>query len=97
MIYKLSYTTWDKLEKDSMQRVINSTNFTMGKNVLKFENKFSKYLGRKYAVMTNSGSSANLLGIASLFYKKKNSLKFGDVQPYSCAGARSTPSLPQNW
>ena len=28
--------------------------------------------------MVNSGSSANLIAIASLFYKKKNPLKIGD-------------------
>ena len=32
----------------------------------------------KYSVMTNSGSSANLISIASLFYRKKNPLKRGD-------------------
>ena len=32
----------------------------------------------KYSLMTNSGSSANLLAIASLFYRKKNPLKRGD-------------------
>ena len=50
----------------------------MGKNVLRFENNFSKYISKKYSVMVNSGSSANLLALSSLFYKKKNPLKRGD-------------------
>ena len=32
----------------------------------------------KYCVMVNSGSSANLLSVASLFYKQKEKLKPGD-------------------
>ena len=47
----------------------------MSTYVSKFESEFAKHLNRKYAVMTNSGSSANLLGVASMFYKKKNKLK----------------------
>ena len=50
----------------------------MGPFVSKFEKSFAKKFNRKYAVMVNSGSSANLLSIASLFYKKDNPLKAGD-------------------
>ena len=39
--------------------------------------KFATYFNSKYAVMVNSGSSANLLAIASLFYKS-NPLMQGD-------------------
>ncbi len=78
MVYKLSYNTWSGKEKSALQKVIKSGMFTMGKNVADFEKKFSNYLGRKYSVMTNSGSSANLISIASFFYKKKNFLKKGD-------------------
>lgn len=37
-----------------------------GKNAHLFEKKFAIFLGRKYAIFTNSGSSANLLAISSL-------------------------------
>ena len=50
----------------------------MGRYVDKFENAFSKYIGTKFSVMVNSGSSANLLAVASLFYRKDNPLKRGD-------------------
>jgi CDP-6-deoxy-D-xylo-4-hexulose-3-dehydrase len=43
-----------------------STWLTMGKKVRAFEEAFAKYLGCKYAVMTNSGSSANLLALSVL-------------------------------
>ena len=48
----------------------------MGKKVYEFEKKFAKYFGSKFALMTNSGSSANLLMMSVLkyfpkFFKKK--------------------------
>ncbi len=39
---------------------------TMGDKVRKFEESFAKYIGTKYAVMVNSGSSANLLALSVL-------------------------------
>jgi len=46
---------------------------TQSKNVKKFEQRWSKWLGVKYSVFVNSGSSANLLTISILkiLYKKK--------------------------
>jgi len=76
--YSLSQSTWDEQELEAINHVVESGNFTMGVYVKEFEEKFAKYFNSKYAVMVNSGSSANLLGIASLFYKKSNPLKPGD-------------------
>lgn len=76
--YKLSSSTWDEKEITAIQKVIDSGFYSMGKYVKEFEEKFSQYIGSKYTVMVNSGSSANLLGIASLFFTKKNNLKRGD-------------------
>ncbi len=39
---------------------------TMGEKVKKFERLFAKYIGVKYALMVNSGSSANLLALSIL-------------------------------
>ena len=39
---------------------------TMGKSVKEFEKLFAKYIGVKYALMVNSGSSANLLALSIL-------------------------------
>jgi len=39
---------------------------TQSKNVLKFEKAWSKWLGVKYSVFVNSGSSANLLSVSIL-------------------------------
>ena len=66
--YKLSSSTWDEKEINAIQKVIDSGFYSMGQYVNEFEEKFSKYIGSKYSVMVNSGSSANLIGIASLFF-----------------------------
>ena len=75
MEYSLTHSSWGKSEITAIKRVVKSGKFTMGENVKKFESKFSKYFGKKYGVMVNSGSSANLISIASLFYKKKKPIK----------------------
>jgi CDP-6-deoxy-D-xylo-4-hexulose-3-dehydrase len=75
--YPLVVSTWDKSEINALHKVIDTGMFTMGQRVKDFENAFSRYVGRSHAVMVNSGSSANLLATAALFYKNKNSLKRG--------------------
>lgn len=76
--YPLATNTWDNDEIEAMQEVIASGNFTMGKHVKKYEEEFASYFGSKYAIMSNSGSSANLLMIAALFFRKINPIKRGD-------------------
>ena len=78
MKYPLASTTWDNEEIEAMHKVIDSGMFTMGENVAKFEKEFSKYVNSSHCVMVNSGSSANLLMTAALFYRKVNPLKRGD-------------------
>jgi CDP-6-deoxy-D-xylo-4-hexulose-3-dehydrase len=60
--------------------VLNSGNLTMGENVLRFENAMASYLGVPFFVMTNSGSSANLLMVESLLRPAVSSpkVKSGD-------------------
>lgn len=76
--YPLATATWDKAEYDAIERVVKSGMFTMGANVLEFEKRFAEYTGSKFSVMVNSGSSANLLMVAALFYTKENRLQPGD-------------------
>ena len=80
MEYKLASNTWDSLEIDAINRVIDSKKFSMSIEVESYEKKFAEFLNSKYAVMVSSGSTANLLMIASLFYTKDESkkLKRGD-------------------
>ena len=61
MRYSLSSDTWDKEEVQAIQDVIDSGRYTMGPKVAQFEKEFAEHFGVKYAVMVNSGSSANLL------------------------------------
>ncbi len=74
----LATSSWDECEITAMQAVINSGRFTMGDKVAAFEKAFSQFSGSRYAVMCSSGSTANLLMVASLFFCKENPLKRGD-------------------
>ena len=60
--------------------VLKSGQLTMGKQVAAFEERIAEYLGTKYFVMVNSGSSANLLMVEALLRpsKGKPKLKQGD-------------------
>ena len=78
MNYPLASSTWDEKELNAIQEVIKSDMFTMGAKVAEFEKNFASYVGSKYAVMTSSGSTANLIATAALFYTKKTKLKRGD-------------------
>lgn len=73
--YPLATATWDQAEQDAMQRVITSGMFSMGANVAEFEQRFAAYIGSRYCVMVNSGSSANLLMVAALRYTQNTALK----------------------
>ena len=48
---------------------------TAGVKVREFEKKWSKWLGTKYSVLVNSGSSANFLTFAALNYFIKTNTK----------------------
>lgn len=73
--FPLATASWGQEERDAMQRVIASGKFTMGENVQAFERDFAQYVKSKYCVMVNSGSSANVLMVAALFYTKNSTLK----------------------
>lgn len=90
MRYELTSSTWSEEEKQTIREVIESEMYTMGRHVKEFEENFAKYFGMKYAVMVNSGSSANLIAVASLFYKKQNPLKRGDEVIVPCISWATT-------
>lgn len=74
--YPLASDNWDHREKEALHRVIESNRFTMGNEVKRFESQLAEFHGVSHAIMTNSGSSANLLMIASLF--ERGNLSIGD-------------------
>ncbi len=90
MRYELAGSTWGEEERQAILEVVNSNMYTMGEKVKEFEDRFARYFEMKYAVMVNSGSSANLIAVASLFYKKENCLKRGDEVIVPCISWATT-------
>lgn len=73
--FPLATTSWDQNEYDAISRVIASNRFSMGAEVAAFEAQFAQQFGCGHAVMVNSGSSANLLLTAALFYTSNPALR----------------------
>ena len=48
------------------QKILKSKQITLSSKTRMFEKKFAQYVGSKYALMVNSGSSANLLALSLL-------------------------------
>ncbi len=65
---KIQYagTVYDHKEVEAMIDAILDGWFGVGKHTRMFEVELSRFLGTKKAIMTNSGSSANLLAISAL-------------------------------
>ena len=63
---------YDRKEINAVNRVLKKDSLSLidGKNVKKLENIVAKIFGKKYGLMVNSGSSANLLALSSLNLKK---------------------------
>lgn len=78
MKYPLASSTWNDDEYYALERVIRSGNFTMGKEVADFETQFAEWVGSRYAVMVNSGSSANLAMISAMMFRRNERLRAGD-------------------
>jgi CDP-6-deoxy-D-xylo-4-hexulose-3-dehydrase len=73
--FPLATSSWGAEELAAMQAVIASGQFTMGARVAQFEREFAAHMGSRFAVMVNSGSSANLLMTAALFHTRNPQLK----------------------
>ncbi len=78
-IYQLSPNSFSNKDVVEGIKVLLSKKITMGEITKKFQREFAKFIGSKYALMVNSGSSANLLAtFAMINPMKKNRLKTGD-------------------
>lgn len=64
--FPLVDSSYDNQEIISCMATLLSGQLTMGAKVRQFEENFAKYCGARYAVMVNSGSSANLLALSVL-------------------------------
>lgn len=71
---------FDEKELRKMVEAVLDGWWTEGRFNQEFEEKFAKWLGRKFCITVNSGSSANLLAISSLtsFQLGEKRLKKGD-------------------
>ena len=67
---------YDNKEINAVIRVLKNESLSLvdGNNVKLLEKKVSSIFGKKYGLMVNSGSSANLLAIASLNLKKNSEI-----------------------
>lgn len=88
--YELAAPSWGEEEKETIKGIVDSGMFTMGRHVKEFEEQFAAFFGMKYAVMANSGSSANLIAVASLFFRKDSPLKRGDEVIVPCISWATT-------
>ena len=62
----------DEDEENAVLEVIKNHQTIIGKRVREFENKIASLFGKKFGVMVNSGSSANLLAIEILNLPKNS-------------------------
>ena len=77
MTYPLANSSWDEEEYAAIRSVTESGMFSMGPRVAEFERAFAGWCGSKYCVMVNSGSSANLVMVGALRYRKEAPLMPG--------------------
>jgi CDP-6-deoxy-D-xylo-4-hexulose-3-dehydrase len=64
--YPLAAETFGREEIDAAKEVLDSGRLTMGERVREFEADFAAWTGAPHALMTNSGSSANLLAVDAM-------------------------------
>ena len=99
---KINYAGRIYNEEEMINLVDASLDFwlTAGEYARKFEEEFAKFLGVKYCLLTNSGSSANLLAISALTSPKlgERRLKPGDeVITTACGFPTTLNPIIQNY
>ena len=78
--HALMHNNFTKSDMQSVQKLLKAKNIilTQSSKVREFENKWSNWLGTKYSVFVNSGSSANFISLSILKSlnkdKKKNEI-----------------------
>ncbi|KKQ27402.1 MAG: DegT/DnrJ/EryC1/StrS aminotransferase [Candidatus Levybacteria bacterium GW2011_GWA1_37_16] len=78
-LIKSTFYKEKEIKKKLCEFIMNSSQLSIGKECRKFEEKFAKWQKRKYCVMVNSGSSANLAIIQAL-------LNLGRLRKGDCVG-----------
>ena len=62
----------DSIDKSRIQKVLKSDFITQGPEIKKFEDKFAKYVGAKYAVACASGTAALHMSCLALGINSKS-------------------------
>ena len=98
--FPLISNTFNHEEIFGIQKFVTSgKKLTLGNEVETFEKEFAEYIGTPYAVMVNSGSSANLLAVACVMnYLFQGKLEEGDeiIVPTLCWSTTVWPLLQYN-
>tara|TARA_B110000046_G_C12956014_1_gene382284 strand:+ start:108 stop:1295 length:1188 start_codon:yes stop_codon:yes gene_type:complete len=81
--HSLMDNNFTKSDMNSVRKLISKKNIilTQSKKVKEFEKKWSKWVGTKYSVFVNSGSSANFITISALKALNKNKNKNEIIVP----------------
>ena len=81
--HSLMSDNFTKSDMNEVKKFINHKNITLtqSKKVKEFEKKWSRWLGVKYSVFVNSGSSANYITISALKIVNKNKIKNEIIVP----------------
>lgn len=88
-------------EQELVNLVDSSLDFwlTTGRYAQEFERKFAGYLNRRYALLTNSGSSANLLAVSALTspkLKERQLMPGDEVVTVACGFPTTVNPIYQN-
>lgn len=99
ILYPLLENAFSKEDMNCGIKVLKSKQITMSQQTINFEKKFARNNGSKYAVMTNSGSSANLLALSALINplnKKRIKERSEVIIPAICWSTSLWPILQNN-
>jgi len=77
-MYPLVGKKFSQPEIDAAIASMSTDQWTFGPCVRAFEREFAQAVGARYAVMVNSGSSANLVALTAPFFTRHNPLRRGD-------------------
>lgn len=97
--YPILSNAFNKKDIDLGVKVLKSKYITMSKHTKKFEKYFAKKMNCRFALMVNSGSSANLLAASTIINPlRKNRLKAGDevLIPALCWSTSLWPLVQNN-
>jgi CDP-6-deoxy-D-xylo-4-hexulose-3-dehydrase len=90
--YPLAGSVLGPEERQALHRVVEGGQLTMGAGVAEFERRFAERFGAKHALLVNSGSSANLVAVASLIFRRESPLRRGDEVIVPCIAWATTYS-----